>query len=309
MPKYIDIHAHTNFKAFDEDRDVVIRRALDNDTMVINIGTQYDTSKKAVEMTNDYEGVYATIGLHPIHIGASYHDEAELGSEGKEFTPTPNSKDGENLVWGFTSRGEIFDKEKYKELVKLGKVVGIGECGLDYYHMEPDTIEKQKTAFVAQIELANELDLPLMLHVRNPKDGSRNAYFDVYELLKEYSQKLKTLEVGLPKFIGVSHFFAGSVEDMKRFVKIGVYISFAGPITYKPKPEICDYVGVIKETPLDMIMADTDSPYVAPVPHRGERNEPVNVRDIVTKIAEIKSISEEETASAIFNNAKRVFKI
>ena len=108
---------------------------------------------------------------------------------------------------------------------------------------------------------------------------------------------------------GVSHFFAGSVEDMKRFIEIGVYISFAGPITYKPKPEICDYIGVIKETPIDMIVADTDSPYVAPVPHRGERNEPINVRDIVKKIAEIKGLSEEETAKAIFANAKRLFKI
>ena len=283
MSKYIDIHAHVNFKAFDEDRNAVIHRALDSDTMVINIGTQLDTSRKAIEMTNDYDGVYATIGLHPIHTGASYHDEAELGAEGKAFR----------------TRGEIFDKEKYKELVKLGKVVGIGECGLDYYHMEPDTIEKQKIAFIAQIELANELGLPLMLHIRNnPTDKTRNAYFDVYELLKKYS-----------KVKGVSHFFAGSVEDMKKFVEIGIYISFAGPITYKPKPEICDYVGVIKETPIEMIMADTDSPYVAPVPHRGERNEPMNVRDIVAKIAEIKGISDEETAKAILSNAKKLFNI
>jgi TatD DNase family protein len=287
MPKYIDIHAHTNFKAFEEDRDAVIRRALDGDTWVINIGTQFDTSKKAVEMTNEYpEGVYSTIGLHPIHTGASYHDADELGSEGKEFT----------------SRGEIFDKEKYKELAKLGKVVGIGECGLDYYHMEPDTIEKQKTAFISQIELANELDVPLMLHVRNNStDKTRNAYFDVYELIKKYSTR-KGIK-------GVSHFFAGSVDDMKRFIEIGVYISFAGPITYKPKPEICDYIGVIKETPLDMILADTDSPYVAPVPNRGKRNEPVNVKDIVKKIAEIKGLGEKETAKAIFSNAKRLFKL
>jgi len=156
MPKYIDIHAHVNFKVFDESRDTVISRALENDTWVINIGTQYDTSKKAVEMTNNYkEGVYATIGLHPIHTGASYHDVSELGEEGQEFT----------------SRGEIFDKEKYRELVKLGKVVGIGECGLDYYHMNEESIEKQKVAFIAQIELANELNLPLMLHVRNNADN------------------------------------------------------------------------------------------------------------------------------------------
>jgi len=167
--------------------------------------------------------------------------------------------------------------------------------------MEPDTIEKQKTAFIAQIELANELDLPLMLHVRNNNtDKTRNAYFDVYELLKKYSKR---------EVKGVSHFFAGSVEDMKKFIEIGVYVSFAGPITYKPKPEICDYIGVIKETPLDMLLADTDSPYVAPVPHRGGRNEPVNVRDIVTKIAQIKGISEEETAKTILSNAKKLFNL
>lgn len=285
MPKYIDIHSHTNFKAFEEDRDAVISRALENDTWVINIGTQYDTSKKAVEMTNDYkDGVYATIGLHPIHTDASYHDEQELGEEGKDFT----------------SRGEIFDKEKYKELASQGKVVGIGECGLDYYHMDEDTITNQKVAFIGQIEIANELGLPLMLHVRNnPTDKTHNAYFDVYELVKKYS-KLGSIK-------GVSHFFAGSVEDMKRFIEIGIYISFAGPITYKPKPEICDYESVIKETPLDMILADTDSPYVAPVPHRGLRNEPSYVKDIVAKIAQIKGLDEEKVANQIVLNAKRLF--
>jgi TatD DNase family protein len=248
-------------------------------------------------MTNDYEGVYACIGLHPIHTSVSYHDESELGENGKEFT----------------SRGEIFDKEKYRELSKLGKVVGIGECGLDYYHMEEESIEKQKTAFIAQIELANELNLPLMLHVRNqpntstpslratPQDGNLNAYFDVYELVKKYST--------LSKIKGVSHFFAGNVEDMKRFVEIGIYISFAGPITYKPKPEICDYESVIKETPIDKILADTDSPYVAPIPHRGLRNEPTYVADIVRKIAQIKGLDEETVAKQIVLNAKRLFDI
>ncbi|HEY5587382.1 MAG TPA: TatD family hydrolase [Candidatus Paceibacterota bacterium] len=287
MPKYIDIHAHTNFKAFNEDRDEVISHALESDTWIINIGTQYDTSKKAVEMTNEYgEGVYSTIGLHPIHTGASYHDEAELGESGKEFT----------------SRGEIFDKEKYKELASIGKVVGIGECGLDYYHLSSDDIEKQKVSFIGQIELANELGLPLMLHVRNNgTDKTRNAYFDVYELIKKYSK--------LGDVKGVSHFFAGSVEDMKRFVEIGVYISFAGPITYKPKPEICDYISVIKETPINMILADTDSPYVAPVPHRGKRNEPIYVKEIVKKIAEIKGLNEEEVAYQIVLNAKKLFRL
>lgn len=288
MPKYIDIHCHTNFVAYDEDRNAVVSRALDDDTWLINIGTQYDTSKKAVEMTEEYkEGVFACVGLHPIHTGRSYHDKEELGG-------------GDD---GFVSRGEIFDKEKYRELAKNNKVVGIGECGLDYYHMNEDSIEKQKEAFIAQIELANELDLPLMLHIRNnPNDKSHNAYLDVYELIKKYSG------VGRP-IKGVSHFFAGSVEDMKRFIEIGVYISFAGPVTYKPNKAICDYEAVIKETPLDMILTDTDSPYVAPVPHRGTRNEPVYVREIVKKIAEIKGLNEEDMAKIIVENAQKLFKL
>jgi TatD DNase family protein len=286
MSKYIDIHAHVNFKAYDNDRDVVIRRALESDTWVINIGTQYDTSEKAVEMTNEYEnGVYATIGLHPIHTGASYHDLAELGEGGKEFT----------------SRGEVFDKEKYRKLAQKGKVVAIGECGLDYYHLDQESIEKQKKAFISQIKLASELDLPLMLHIRNNLDDkSHNAYFDVCELLKKYSKR---------KIKGVSHFFAGSVEDMKRFVDIGVYISLAGPITYKPNLKICDYDAVIKETPLDMILTDTDSPYVAPVPYRGQRNEPVYVKEMVKKIAYVKNMEEDEVAKIIFSNAKKLFNL
>ena len=285
MPKYIDIHCHTNFVAYDEDRDAVVRRALSNDTWLINVGTQYNTSQKAAEMTKEYkEGVYATIGLHPIHTEASYHDKSELGDEGRAFV----------------SSGEVFDKEKYKELAKHNKVVGIGECGLDYYHMDFDSIKKQRIAFISQIELANDLDLPLMLHIRNGADKTRNAYFDVAELLKQYSKR---------EIKGVSHFFAGNVEDMKRFVELGVYISFAGPVTYKPNKAICDYEAVIKETPLDMILTDTDSPYVAPVPHRGTRNEPVYIKEIVKKIAEIKGINGDEMARIVLENAKRLFKL
>ncbi|MFA6325242.1 MAG: TatD family hydrolase [Candidatus Paceibacterota bacterium] len=282
MPKYIDIHCHTNFKSFKEDGEDVIGRALENDTWLINVGSQYSTSKRAVEIANKYkEGVYAIVGLHPIHLEESYHDEEEVSGP------------------GFKTRVEEFDKNKYLELLKDPKTVGIGECGLDYYHLSPESLEKQKKVFIEQIELANEVNKPLMLHVRNsPDDKSHNAYFDVYELLKKHS-----------KTSGVSHFFAGSVEDMQKFIDIGFYISFAGPITYKPKPEICDYESVIRETPLDKILTDTDSPYVAPVPYRGKRNEPVYVKEIVKKIAEIKGVEEEIVAKAIVENAKRLFDI
>ena len=286
MAKYIDIHSHVNFKAFDEDRDAVISRALDNDTWVINVGTQFDTSKKAVEMTNDFkEGVYSTIGLHPIHTGASYHDLDELGSEGQEFT----------------SRGEIFNKEKYRALASLGKVVAIGECGLDYYRCSLDSIEKQKTAFILQIELANELGLPLMLHIRNNDDDpSKNAYSDALNILKKYS-----------KVKGDVHFFAGSLEDAKNFTNFGFLISFTGVITYPPRKDGkgCSYQEIIKNIPIEMIMADTDSPYVAPAPYRGKRNEPVYVKEIVKKIAQLKGLNEIEVSAQILLNAKKLFKI
>ena len=282
MPKYIDIHCHVNFKIFDGDREEVIRRALDADTWLINVGTQIDTSKKAIELAHKYpEGVYAIIGLHPIHTEESYHDEDEISGP------------------GFKSRAEEFDKNIYRELLQDSKVVAIGECGLDYFHLDPEKIEKQKKTFISQVELAHEVGKPLMLHIRNnPEKKEVNAYADVAEILKKY-----------PGVKGVSHFFAGNVEDMKRFVDIGIYVSFAGPITFKPNLKIADYEKVIKETPLEMILTDTDSPYVAPMPYRGKRNEPSFVREIVKKIAEIKNLPEGEVAEAIIANAKKLFKI
>ena len=279
MPKYIDIHSHVNFTAFDADRDEVIRRTLDNDTWFMNVGTQIDTSRRAVELANKYkEGVYASVGLHPIHTGASYHDEKELGEGGKEFT----------------SRGETFNKEVYRELLNNPKVVAIGECGLDYYRCDEESITKQKQAFILQIELANEFNKPLMLHIRNnPKDKKLNAYHDVFDLLKKYS-----------KVKGDVHFFAGTWEDAKKFLGIGFTLSFTGVVTFTH-----DYDEVIRNTPLNMIMSETDSPYVSPIPYRGKRNEPVYVREIVKKIAEIKKLPEEEVAKAIVTNARRLFGI
>ncbi|MFA6524226.1 MAG: TatD family hydrolase [Candidatus Paceibacterota bacterium] len=278
-PKYIDIHTHVNFKAFEDDRDAVIRRALDNDTWMINVGTQVDTSKSAIELAYKYsEGVYAIVGLHPIHTDASFHDSEELGEDGKEFT----------------SRGEEFSKDAYRELLKDPKVVAIGECGLDYYHLDEDSIEKQKKAFIEQVELANEVGKPLMLHVRNnPKNKNVDAYADTLEILKKYS-----------KVKGDIHFFAGSKQDAKDFLDFGFTLSFTGVITFTH-----DYDEIIRETPLDMIMSETDAPYVAPVPYRGKRNEPSYVKEVVKRIAEIKNLTEEEVAEAIIKNAKRVFDI
>lgn len=279
IPKYIDIHSHVNFKAFDTDRDEVIGRALDNDTWVINVGTQIDTSRKAVEIANQYEeGVYAIIGLHPIHTGASYHDEKELGEGGAEFT----------------SRGEVFDREKYLELLRDPKVLAVGECGLDYFRCTEESIDKQKKAFLDQIEIANEVGKPLMLHIRNnPNNHDFDAYADAFDILKQHAQVK-----------GDVHFFAGNLKTAKAFIDFGFTLSFTGVITFTH-----DYDEVIRNTPLNMIMSETDSPYVTPVPYRGKRNEPVYISEVVKKIAEIKGLPEIEVAEAIIANAKRVFDI
>lgn len=287
MPKYIDIHAHVNFVIFDEDRKEVLSHALDNNTWIINIGTQFDTSKRAIEISEEYkEGVYATIGLHPTHTSSSFADNDELGVYSKEFS----------------THGEVFDKENYRKLFREGQVVAIGECGLDYFHIKDGEKEKQKDAFIKQIELANELNIPLMLHLRNSEeDLSASAYQDALEILKKHS-----------KVKGVVHFFAGELKDALDFVDFGYYISFAGVITYPPKknnPRNINVDEIIKKVPLDMIMADTDSPYVAPVPNRGKRNDPANVKDIVAKIAEVKGLPLEEIAPQIVKNARKLFNI
>jgi len=277
MPKYIDIHAHVNFKVFKEDHDVVIRRALDSGTWFFNVGTQIDTSREAIKLAHRYdEGVFAVIGLHPIHTDKSFHDEQELGEGGKEFT----------------SRGEVFDKNIYRELLKDPKVVAIGECGLDYFHLEGESIKKQKKAFIEQIELANESGKPLMLHIRDARPDEHpfgRAYKDSLKILKKHA-----------KVKGVVHFFVGNMAQAKEFL----LLSFTGVLTFTH-----DYDEVVKNTPLDMILTDTDSPYVAPVPYRGKRNEPSYVKEIVKRIAEIKNLPEEEVAKAIIANAKRLFDI
>jgi len=277
MPKYIDIHSHVNFKAFKEDGDVVLKRALQNDTWVINVGSQLSTSKRAVEIANKYEeGIFAIVGLHPIHLEEAFHDKEETGGG------------------SFMTRVEEFNKDIYRELLQDPKVVALGECGLDYFHCGVETIEKQKKTFREQISLSQETGKPLMLHIRNnPKDSSLNAYQDVLEILKEF-----------PKAKGNVHFFSGSLEDVKAFLDLGFTISFTGVITFTRA-----YDEIIKNIPLDMIMSETDAPYVAPVPYRGQRNEPSYVKEIMKRIAEIKNLPEPEVARAIVANAKRVFGI
>ncbi len=274
--KYVDIHTHVNLAAFADDWRDVTDRALAAGVAHINVGTQADTARRAVEIAEAYEsGVYAVGGLHPVHTAKSFHDAQELGE----------SEDAK----GFTSRGEQFDAAAYKALAAHEKVVAIGECGLDYYRLEEDTLAQQKEAFIAQIELANELQKPLMLHIRPGTGG--DAYLDAWEILKAHA-----------KVPGNVHFFAGTENDAKRFFDIGYTISFTGVITFTH-----DYDDVVRSAPLSMIHAETDAPYVTPAPHRGKRNEPLFVREVVSKIAEIRGEDEERVRTQLRENARTLF--
>ena len=281
--RYIDTHAHLNLAAFNDDVDAVIERCQEAGVAVINVGTKLKTSERAVEFAERFDNCYAIVGLHPIQTTPGHHDEDELGPGGQPFT----------------SKGEVFDAAAFRELALHEKVVGIGECGFDYFHTTPDSYAVQEAAFIAQIELANELGLPLMIHTRDPKSGpsasptGRSAYDDVYDILKRYAQVPANL-----------HFFAGAWEQATRFFDLGSTISFTGVITFAK-----DYEEVVREAPLDRIHAETDCPFVAPVPHRGKRAEPWMVVEVVQKIAELRELGEEEVREQLHNNAKRLYSL
>lgn len=278
MFKYFDAHTHVHFAAFKDDWREAVARALAQDIWFVTVGTQKDTSRAAVEAANSFsEGVYAAIGLHPVHTDRSFHDAEELGAGGDEK--------------GFTSRGEQFDPAYYKELALDPKVVAIGECGLDYFHIEEDAEEKkrrQKEAFEGQVALAHEVNKPLMIHCRD-------AFPDLIDMLVANRDSLNNIP-------GVIHFFTGTPDDAKRLLELGFGFTFGGVITFARS-----YDETLKMLPVDRIFSETDAPYVSPEPYRGKRNEPSYVVEVVKKLALVKGLSIEEMAAQIRENAARVF--
>ncbi|MFM2374277.1 MAG: hypothetical protein RLZZ234_272, partial [Candidatus Parcubacteria bacterium] len=177
---YIDTHTHVNLSAFDAEREDVLARALSAGVSLINVGTKRSTSEAAVAISRTHGHCYATVGLHPVQTVPGLHDEDEVGEGGKSFI----------------SKGEPFDYEVMKVLAQDARVIAIGECGLDYFHTTEESEKAQREAFIAQIHLANELKKPLVLHIRNGKDTSKNAYKDVAEIIKSEA-----------KVVGNAHFF------------------------------------------------------------------------------------------------------
>jgi len=257
-----DSHCHLHFSQFDKDREEIIKKLRDFNIKVINVGTDLRESEKAVELSKKYPDlIWASIGLHP----------------------------NDNLEENFSAKGgpaSGWDYDKYRELAKLPNVVAIGECGLDHFRLPSEAeIIRQKEIFIKQIELAKELNKPIILHCR-PSAGRQNAYEDALDIIV-------TCHMSLVAGNGVAHFFAGSKEMAKKFLDLGFYISFAGPITFAP----------------EYILIETDAPFVAPTPHRGKRNEPSHVEFVARKIAEIKGLEFEEVARQTTENAKKLFNL
>ena len=284
---FIDTHGHVSFAAFKNDAKEVLQRTLKGDTFVVMPGTQYATSKRAVEMAEQYgEGVYAAIGLHPIHLSEKRKvDVLEVQSG--------NAKEEEWMT--FETQEEEFLYEKYKELGKSKKVVAIGECGLDYYY-EPKSKErrqaqrlKQKSALAQQVKLAQELNLPIIFHCRK-------AHEDLLEFLKPRRGKMR----------GVVHCYTGDLKQAEQFYKLGLYFGFNGLI-FKDVPALSNPTEIIGALPLERIVLETDSPYLVPPQADTERNEPLFVKYVAEEIARIKGISVDEIASITTQNAKTLF--
>ena len=276
MPDFFDIHTHVNFAAYSDDREEVIKRSLDHNTWMVLVGTQVDTSIKAVKIAEEYEeGVYVSIGLHPVHTCESHVDEQELGGQGEAFK----------------SRGELFEEKDYEEIIKSEKVVSIGECGLDYYRSDEKNKKIQIKNFERQIEFAVKHNKPLMIHCRD-------AYDDLIDILKDRKK-----EYG-DKIVGNVHFFAGDVDVAKRFLDLDFTMSFTGVITFTK-----DYDEVVRYVPIDKIMSETDAPYVTPTPFRGQRNEPIYVEYVVKRIAQIRNSDFLTLKDQLIGNSLNFFRM
>jgi len=276
--KYFDVHGHPNFPAYDADREAVVGRAFEAGVWMTAVGTTLPTSKAAVALAEKYEeGLYAIVGIHPTHASPSHADPDEIGDLAKV---------------GVDVEAEVFDEKVLNELAANKKTVAIGECGLDYFRMEKSSKALQKELFIKHIQLANKAGKPLMLHVRNGKDRG-SVYIEAAKILKEYAR--------VPFDF---HFFAGSLEETKLLLDLGAHFSFTGVVTFARS-----YDEVIKYLPLDRIMSETDCPYIAPVPHRGKRNEPAYVREVVRSIAEIRGGNPRDVEKSLATNALAFFGI
>jgi TatD DNase family protein len=273
---FFDVHSHIHDKAFNEDREMIISEMKQQGFGTITVGTGLKESREAIALADAHESIFATVGLHP----------------------ADNPR-------------EEYDAESFENLARHEKVVAIGECGLDYRYIETffdkekeekgitwnkdAEADRQKRLFEEQVNLAVKLDKPLMLHGR-PSKGTMDAYEDMLHILESAKKKHGDI------LRGNAHFFAGNIDIAKRFIDIDFTMSFSGVITFAH-----DYDDVVRYVPLEMIHAETDSPYATPAPFRGQKNTPLFVQEIVARIAVLREQPMEEVRMQLLENARKMF--
>ncbi len=255
---FFEQHAHYNDEKFDEDRDEIIKQVYDAGvTSLVNAGYSIESSKQAIELAEKYSFIYATCGVSPNDI-------------------PENKEEMEKQL------------EEVKILIKSSKkVVAVGEIGLDYY-WNKENKELQQYAFIEQIKIANEMNLPIVIHTREAVDDTLNIVRNIEKPVKQ----------------SVFHCCPLNRELVKQALELGFYISLAGPITFKNSKNADEIIEMI---PKDRILIETDSPYLSPEPKRGKRNDSRNLIYIAEKIASIKNISLEEVEKITFENAKKLY--
>ena len=250
-----DTHVHLNSKMYEEDMDAVIERAFAAGvTHMAVIGFDIPSSRRAIEIAEAYDGIYAVVGIHP--------------SDAKTATPE---------VW-----------PELRVLLTHPKVVALGEIGFDYYH-DTSFNDIQHDVFMKQLEIAHEMDMPIVVHMRD-------SVQDTYEMLRDYGQGLT----------GVCHCYSGDALMLPKFLELGFYIGLDGPVTFKNASSVHE---VAKVVPLDKLVVETDGPYLTPTPYRGKRNEPAYVEYVARAIAEIKGVSYEEVCRVTTKNGLQLYRL
>ncbi|MBU0660741.1 TatD family hydrolase [Patescibacteria group bacterium] len=285
----IDSHCHLQFRAYKKERESVIAVCKEKNMLLNVIGTHTDTSKSAVDLASKYDWMYATVGIHPIQ-----HTAIEVEEEGSTFK----------------SRGEVFDEAFFDTLVATGQVIGVGETGLDKYHIPEgvagkEAFEKQKVLFGEHVKFAVKHNLALVIHVRDARDPDEpSTHEDMIALLKQYKE-----EYG-DQLKGVIHCFTGGSAYAQAYIDLGFYLGVGGVITYPAKgnkytkEHLAD---VIDTVPLDKILTETDAPYLAPQKYRGKRCDPWMSEEVAKFIAEQRGMSVEELKKYVRENFKKVF--
>jgi TatD DNase family protein len=268
-----DTHCHLNWNKFDLDRDAVIERAKAAGLIRLLVpGLDHRSSNEAIQLAESDDSIYAAVGFHPTDLD-KFSEQAFA---------------------------------EVKELVKHPKVVAVGEIGLDYYWVkEDDKRAVQREVLKRQLAFAASVNQPVIIHMREENDawfGAASA--DLLEILSEWHGGLKAKNNPLVERPGVLHSFNGTLETAQRAIALNFFIGVTGPVTYKNAEE---KRRVIYQLPITRLLIETDSPFLAPVPHRGKRNEPAFVREIADKIAGIKSRNLEEVAAVTTDNAARLF--